>query len=126
MQCTTCKREMTQLFFSQACDYCEYGFPPDRLHRGFIVYRENQQETYVFRSRMDAERWRVAASHDECEIREVHSLNPFNWHLSRGTLRDVVLATHMIEIFPDHRYEPLPHRAFLAKAQSDPKVPEAS
>jgi hypothetical protein len=109
---------MVQLFLTQACDYCDYGLPRDRLHRGFIVYRPEAEprgrEEYVFRTRMDAERWRTAAGRDECEIQEVYSLSPFRWHLSRGTLRDVVLADHMFEIFPDHRYEPLPHRAFLA------------
>lgn len=110
---------MVQLFLTQACDYCDYGLPKERLHRGFIVHRNNAEsgsrEEYVFRTRMDAERWRTAAGRDDCEIHEVYSLAPFRWHLSRGTLRDVVLADHMFEIFPDHRYEPLPHRAFLAE-----------
>ena len=118
MQCSTCKREMVQLFLTQACDYCDYGVPKERLHRGFIVYRvaadSGSCEEYVFRTRMDAERWRTAAGREGCTIHEVYSLMPFRWHLSRGTLRDVVLADHMFEIFPDHRYEPLPHRAFLA------------
>ena len=118
MQCPTCKREMVQLFLTQACDYCDYGVPKDKLHRGFIVYKAEADssncEEYVFRTRMDAERWRTAAGREGCAIQEVYSLTPFRWHLSRGTLRDVVLADHMFEIFPDHRYEPLPHRAFLA------------
>lgn len=114
MQCSTCKREMTQLFFSQACDYCDYGVPLERLHRGFVVYRNDCRVSYVFRTRMDAERWRVASDRTEYEVRAVYSLTPFRWQLSRGTLKDVVLADHLIEIFPDHRYEPLPHRAFLA------------
>jgi hypothetical protein len=107
---------MVKIFLSQACDHCDYGIPKDRLHRGFIVYRapeagESTSEEYVFRTRMDAERWRTAASREECEIREVYSLDPFRWHLSRGTLRDVVLADHMFEIFPNHKYEQKPHRA---------------
>lgn len=118
MQCQICKREMVQLFLTQACDHCDYGVPKERLHRGFVVYRGANDtgtcEEYVFRTRMDAERWRTAAGREGCEIHEVYSLTPFRWHLSRGTLRDVVLADHMFEIFPDHRYEPLPHRAFLA------------
>jgi hypothetical protein len=118
MYCEKCRRQMVQLFLSQACDHCDYGVPKDRLHRGFVVHRGAGDapncEEYVFRTRMDAERWRVAAGREGCEIREVYSLTPFRWHLSRGTLRDVVLADHMFEIFPDHKYEPLPHRAFLA------------
>jgi len=118
MQCPVCKREMVQLFLTQVCDYCDYGIPKERLHRGFVVYRDpgeaRSREEYVFRTRLDAERWRTAAGREECEIVQVYSLTPFRWHLSRGTLRDVVLADHMFEIFPDHRFEPLPHRAFLA------------
>jgi len=113
---------MVQLFLTQACDYCDYGLPKERLHRGFIVHRSTgeagSREEYVFRTRMDAERWRTAAGRDDCVIHEVYSITPFRWHLSRGTLRDVVLADHMFEIFPDHRYEPLPHRAFLAATPS--------
>lgn len=122
MQCPTCKREMVQLFLSQACDYCDYGVPKEKLHRGFIVYMRRSDadvtsapcEEYVFRTRMDAERWRTAAGRDGADIHEVFSLMPFRWHLSRGTLRDVVLADHMFEVFSDHKYEPLPHRCFLS------------
>lgn len=117
--CPTCKRTMVQLFLTQACDHCDYGVPKERLHRGFIVFRGMEEkgtcEEYVFRTRMDAERWQTAAGREGFEIRDVYSLTPFLWHLSRGTLRDVVLADHMFEIFPDHRYEPLPHRAFLCQ-----------
>ena len=118
MYCEKCRRKMVQLFLSMACDHCDYGVAKDRLHRGYVVYRGSTEgvapfEEYVFRTRMDAERWRTAAGREGCEIREVYSLSAFRWHLSRGTLRDVVLADHMFEIFPDHRYEPLPHRAFL-------------
>lgn len=119
MECPSCRRKMVELFLSQACDHCDYGVPKERLHRGFVVYRgadDGHCEEYVFRTRMDAERWRTAASREGCDIREVYSLTPFRWHLSRGTLRDVVLADHMFEIYPNHRYEPLPHRAFLAEA----------
>jgi hypothetical protein len=122
-QCPTCKREMVQLFLTQACDYCDYGPAKDTLHRGFIVFRdENHQgirEEYVFRTRMDAERWRTAAGREEASIREVYSSQPFRWHLSRGTLRDVVLADHMFEIFDSHRFEALPHRAFLSPNDVD-------
>lgn len=123
MQCPTCKREMVQLFLSQACDYCDYGVPKEKLHVGFVVYRSDREEAaceeYVFRTRMDAERWRTAAGREGQEIRQVYSLLPFRWHLSRGTLRDVVLADHMAEVFPDHRFEPLPHRVFLAPPDSN-------
>lgn len=117
MKCPTCTREMAQLFLTAACDYCDFGVPQERLHRGYIVNRgaddDGKQEEYVFRGRMDAERWRTAAGRENCEVMEVYSIEPFQWHLSRGWLRDVILADHMYEIFPDHRYEPGPHRAFI-------------
>lgn len=122
MQCPACKREMTQLFLSEACDHCDFGPPRGTLHRGFIVGRpatgsesKTVEEEYVFQTRLGAESWRAAASRHGCEVHEICSLVPFHWHLSRGVLRDVVLAEHRYEIFRDHRFEPLPHRAFLAK-----------
>lgn len=118
MRCTTCKREMVQLFLSEACDHCDFGPPKEKLHTGFVVYPKSEdkvREEYVFRTPLDAERWRAAAGRDGCEIRRVYSTAPFRWHLSRGSLRDAVLADHVFEVFTDHRFEQLPHRAFLAK-----------
>lgn len=118
-KCPVCKREMTQLFLTQACDYCDYGVPKEKLHLGFVVYQTDATgacEEYVFRTRMDAERWRTAAGREGCEIQEVYSLHPFRWHVTRGTLRDAVLADHMFQVFPDWKYENLPHRCFLATA----------
>jgi hypothetical protein len=125
MQCQTCKREMNQLFYSQACDYCDYGVPKESLHRGFSVLGKmpvpgTSTSEYVFRTRTDAELWRVASGREGYEICPVYSTTPFRWHLSRGTLRGVVLADSMFEVFADHRYEPLPNRAFFVK-EEDPK-----
>lgn len=122
MKCSKCARAMVQLFLTTACDYCDYGVSEDKLHKGYIVFRgeaclEDNFEEYVFRTRIDAERWRVAAGREGCEIRTVLSLNPYRWHLSRGTLRDVVLADHMHVIYPDHRFEDLPHRAFITQEE---------
>lgn len=124
MQCPACKRQMVKIFLTQACDHCDYGVPKDRLHHGFIVYRpraegESSTEEYVFRTHADAERWREAAGREGCAIVDVYSLSPFRWHLSRGTLRDVVLADHMFEVFENWKYEALPHRCFLGSAFGD-------
>jgi hypothetical protein len=120
MICQTCKRLMTQLFLSTACDYCDFGVPKERLHRGFLVHRpaavQAGYEDYVFRTRTDAEKWQEAAGLKSCAIREVYSLMPFRWHLSNGMLNDIVLAQGMYEVFPDHRFEPLPNRVFLAES----------
>lgn len=83
------------------------------MHRGFIVFRGHIGHHYVFRSYYDAERWRNNAGYEYHEIREVASLQPYRWHMSRGTLRDVALADTTYEIFLDHRYEPCVNRAYL-------------
>jgi len=114
---------MSQLFLSMACDYCDFGPSQSQIHRGFVVFGGViNGEEYVFRSRADAERWKSAAGREGYTIREVGSLTPFRWHLSRGTLRDVVLADSMFQVFPDFRYEPLPHRCFLMPESSSPEV----
>lgn len=118
MNCPTCKRGMTQLFLSEVCDHCDFGPPETALHRGFVVWFQGSSpsiphEEYVFRTPADAEKWREAAGRGAAVIREAFAFQPFRWHLSRGTLRDVVLADHLFEIFYDHKFEPLPHRAFL-------------
>lgn len=114
MTCPTCKRQTIALFLSTACDHCDYGPAREKLHRGYIVYGPSATtEEYVLRTRADAERWRQASGRLCCEVREVYSLTPFQWHVSRGTL-EVVLADAMFEVFKDHRYEPVGHRAFLA------------
>lgn len=115
MTCPTCKREMAALFLSTACDHCDFGVPKERLHKGYVVFGRNEAtvEEYVFKTHADAERWREMSGRQCCNIRAVYSLMPYRWHLSRGCLRDVMLADHMFEIFANHKFEPLPNRAFL-------------
>jgi hypothetical protein len=115
MTCPACKRTMSALFLSTACDYCDFGVPKERLHKGYVVYGPGSAftEEYVFKTHADAERWREMAGRQCCAIRAVYSLTPYRWHLSRGSMRDVMLADHMFEIFKDHRFEPKPNRAFL-------------
>jgi hypothetical protein len=117
---------MTALFVTQVCDYCDYGPAVDKLYCGFVVYRldlQYPQDEYVFRTAMDADRWRAAAGRDGCEIYKVYSLMPFQWHLSQGTLRDVVLADHMFEVHSSHRYEPLSYRCFITEKQTNITAP---
>lgn len=116
MICPTCKRAMVELFTSTGCDHCDYGPPMEKLHRGFAVLPPVTcaNPHYVFRTRLDAERWMGVVGTLPCEIREVLSLEPYRWHLSHGVVRDLVFADHVFDIFEDHRYEPLPHRAFIA------------
>lgn len=120
MKCQQCKREMVELFTSCRCDWCDFEPTATKLHRGFIVQGKPVRDAcvmapmyYVFRTIGDADRWRKAVGYEAHPIDEVSSLDAFRWQLSRGVISDVVLADHMFEVFQDHRYEPLPHRAFI-------------
>jgi hypothetical protein len=116
---------MTQLFLTQACDHCDYGVDRACVHRGYLIRgdvdpAEDAEDgvlatAYVFRTTLDAERWRTAAGRENWPIYEALSLTPYRWILSRGTLRDVALADAMFEIFADHRFEALPNRAWLGE-----------
>jgi hypothetical protein len=106
---------MTPLFLSQACDHCD-GFRTDiHYDRGFIVWtgRPAGAPDYVFRTRRDAERW-VQLTGVDGRVRQVLTEDRFRWMESRGSVRGVELADHLFEIFPDHRHQPGPYRAFIA------------
>jgi hypothetical protein len=109
---------MRPLFVTYACDFCDGLTKPGLLHRGFVVWRglhpTGAREEYVFPTRADADRYRSAARLCHYEIREVLSETQIHWHPSRGTIRGLDLADHLYTIYPDHRFEPGPYRAFLA------------
>lgn len=109
---------MILLFTSYACDYCEGHKSPDDYYSGYIVYQPKRvaagKPFFVFRSRTDAAIWRSAKGLQEFELREVLSEQPFTWRRSTGSISDIELASRPFEIFLDHRFEPLPNRAFLA------------
>ncbi|MCC6874764.1 MAG: hypothetical protein IT378_10705 [Sandaracinaceae bacterium] len=106
---------MTALLFSMVCDYCE-GHGLKIQGRGFVVWldRPPGSEQYVFKTRADAERWRRHQQVEGAPIRAVLTESTFRWRRSSGSITDVDLADHLFEIFPDHRFEPGPFRAFLA------------
>lgn len=109
---------MRALFYSWVCEHCE-GLPEGDYDRGYVVWRDRPpaSEEYVFRTKEDAERWRAHKQYGEKPIRIVLSEQPFRWRMSNGTITDVELADHLFEIYPDHRFEPGPYRAFLAPEQ---------
>lgn len=121
MLCPLCGGPMIPLFTSCVCDYCERP-PLDGLHRGYVVWRgistKSKNRQYVFPTRADAERWRAFRGLAEAEVREVFSREPFNFRSSRGSIKDLRLADKLFEIYPDHRFKPGPHRAFLAPSDS--------
>lgn len=116
MRCDNCKRKMMPLFISYVCNHCDGIRDEHELDRGFVVWRGRPwgSQEYVFRTRKDAERWRVINGLHGCPIREVLTEDSFNWRRSGGFIEDLELADHLFEVFEDHRYEPGPHRAFIA------------
>lgn len=118
MRCSVCGRSTTPLFYSAACDWCD-GLVSAELDRGYIVWRGRPPgaSEYVFRTRGDAARWIEARELTDCPVREVLSEYPFRWRPSTGTIRDIELADRLFEIYPDRRFPPAPHRAFLADAR---------
>lgn len=116
MLCPLCNRPMTALFISWVCDYCDGADLSGPFDRGYVVWRDRPpaSEEYVFRTWEDAERWRRHMRLDGRPIKLVLTASAFRWRRSQGTLTDVVLADHRFQIYPDHRFAPGPHRAFLA------------
>lgn len=117
MNCPICSRAMTALFTSYRCDWCDYGpGNVEMLHRGYSLIEcafESGDERPVFRTRREAERWREVRELPGAEVREVFALNAYKWQLSRGQECQLVVADRLHEIYTDHRYKPLPYRAFL-------------
>lgn len=117
MKCSVCKREMFLLFVSYVCDHCEGDAPLDWFS-GFIVYQPERLGSgnpfHVFRTLTDAAIWRSAAGLQHCELREILSEDAFLWRQSRGNIDDIQIANQPFEIFADHRFEALPHRACVA------------
>ncbi|MCA9627239.1 MAG: hypothetical protein KC766_06220 [Myxococcales bacterium] len=109
---------MTPLFVSFVCDFCDGLASDASCDRGFVVWRNRPTpaEEYVFRTRKDAERWRVARSLEECSVLEVRSPYPFRWRTSSGTVRDIQMADSLVSIWPDHRFASAPNHAFLVDA----------
>jgi hypothetical protein len=72
------------------------------------------REHYVFPNVAAADKWRQATGHGSWPIREVLSHHAFTWRQSAGSITDLELADKRYEIYPDHRFDPQPNRAFLA------------
>jgi hypothetical protein len=112
---------MTLLLVSYVCDYCDGLAEDTDYHRGYIVWRGPGSvpgQEYVFRTPEHAERWRIIKGLHDSEVREVLCEYEFHWQESRGTVKGLELADRLFEIYPDHRFEPKPYRAFLAPARS--------
>ena len=121
MRCPDCKRDMLLLLASYVCDHCD-GKTEETYYPGYIVYHPERMASggvfYVFRKAVGAARWRSEQNLQRCHIRKVYSLDPFVWTTSR-TDPKTELAETPFTVFPDHRYEPKPNRAFLVPVKNE-------
>jgi hypothetical protein len=125
-KCATCGNALVPLFFSSVCEFCETKPAYECLNRGWIVWRDLAPgfPHYVFPSKNCAELWRKVRNNNSRGTqvgnnsgvpRLVLSKALFSWGCTQsGLLRDIPVANHLVAIFPDHKFKPAQHRAFLA------------
>lgn len=115
MDCKICRRPMTLLFFSYACDHCD-GLTTDEYDVGYIVWipKPLPAEEFVFATRCDAERWRSMHGIEDAEIREVVARSRFRWRKSTGFAYPVHMAEHVVEVYENPAYPTRPYRAHFA------------
>jgi hypothetical protein len=117
MRCPACKRSMTALFTSYACDWCDGHKQPIPVARGWVIWRPDPggepRECYVFPTPQMAQYYR-RVTQTEGDIREVLSEQPIPWSDGKGNIKNLRLAERLYTVFPDHRFEPGPFRAYLA------------
>lgn len=116
MQCPTCRRDMTPLFFSVACDYCDGVKTLNAPFTGYVVWSDEftaPARAYVFSRPEFAERWLSMRGPENASVRQVASTHPFRWRSGVQSTSDLEFADTLVEIHLDSKYEPGPHRAFL-------------
>jgi hypothetical protein len=119
MRCPACKRSMTALFTSYACDWCDGLKKPIPVARGWVIWRKNttstdeERECYVFPTPQMAEYYR-SVTNVEGDVRQVLSETPIRWSDGKGNIKNLRLAERLYTIYPNHKFEPGPFRAFLA------------
>jgi hypothetical protein len=115
MLCPACKRRMTALFTSYACDYCD-GLVPIQWLRGYAVFRGDEdfaRVIYVFPTQTDAAIYRSTNAWQRYPIREVRFERPILWKHAGGSLAGVTIAARPFTLHRDHRFEPLPYHCSL-------------
>ena len=68
----------------------------------------------MWRTTHDAVIWRSLQGLEEGEVRSVLSEQAIVWRVASGLAAGLVAADKLYDIYPDHRFPPGPHRAFLA------------
>jgi hypothetical protein len=115
MQCPACKRLMTPLFISYACDWCD-GLVQVDWQSGFVVFRgedDFDRPVYVFPSRTEAALYRQLQGWQHHQIREIHFQHPVQWKSAGGKLQGVTIAARPFELHRDHKFESLPYTGWL-------------
>ena len=115
MQCPDCKRRMTALFTSYACDYCD-GLVSIEWLRGYVVFRGDddfERAVYVFPTETDAAIYRSKNGWQQFPIREVRFEHPVPWKNASSALTGVTLAARPFTLYRDHRFEPLQYHCGL-------------
>lgn len=121
--CPDCGRAMTLLFVNYVCDYCDGkdGSEPTTGHRGWIVWKTSNdpgRKEYVFKTRADAERWRSIRQLEGFDVVRIVTKDPIPWQISRGSIRDLELASRLYEIYPNHKYAEGQYKAHIDPDQS--------
>jgi hypothetical protein len=114
---------MTPLFYSQVCNFCD-GVEADEYEGwdvGYVVWRGRPMPSaeYVFPTRKDATRWKIATGMAREPILMVRAPVRFCWRKSTGTTKDLTTADGLVTIFPDRRFQPAPNRACLVRREDD-------
>jgi hypothetical protein len=120
MRCPDCKRPMTVLFTSCACDWCD-GLVPIVWQHGFVVFRGDDdfaRPVQVFPSQGDAAVYRSKNGWHEYPIREVLFELRVRWKRATHALAGVTIAARPFTLHRDHRFEPLPFHCYLVPVPS--------
>jgi hypothetical protein len=115
--CQKCKGPMVDLMFQRVCrdacatesseddlpEYEEFDFPgyisisPDEVRE--LHVGDFGKSGYVFATRADAERWIEVNHYQGWSVCEVRGREAFRWQPSQGTVRGVILANRLYEIY---------------------------
>lgn len=119
MKCDICQRDLRPLFRTYYCEYCDTkdsDTPPGTWYSGWVCYRPEGSRILnycVFPNRKDTEKWKAVNDIKDGEVREVYSETPFTFKKSSGILKGISIADSLYEVYPDHKYDPKPYRAFV-------------
>jgi hypothetical protein len=113
---------MTTLFTSSVCDWCDGLKHPTIVARGWVLLNgpldSRGRELDVFPSLEMVDYYRFATGL-EGEIREIASETAIQWSDAGGLVPHLCVAERRFRVFPDFKFEPGPHKAFLAPSSTE-------